>query len=72
MGGEKKVDILNIVLAILTVIAVTVVIWIIHEFTAPLPIHDSAAERADAVAKCKSMGGVFGNNGCYVNGVLQK
>ena len=71
MGREKKVDILNIVLTILTVIAVTVVIWIIHEFTAPLPTHDSAAERADAVAKCKSMGGVYGNNACYVNGEKQ-
>lgn len=72
MKGVKEIGILNTILIVLTVVAITVVIWIVHEFTAPLSQHDSMAERADAVAKCKSMGGVFGNNGCYVNGVLQK
>ena len=61
----------NLGIIILAIIALIVAIAAICAYSAPYPTHDPS-DRADAVAKCKSMGGVYGNNGCYVNGVLQK
>lgn len=72
MERYKKMIIRNLPLIILALIAFGMVVAVFITYSAPYPTHDTTQDRADAVAKCKSMGGVYGNNACYVNGVEQK
>lgn len=71
MERYKKTIIHNLPLIILALIAFGMVIAVFVAYSAPYPRHDTMQERADNVAKCKSMGGVYGDNACYVNGEKQ-
>ncbi len=51
---------LALILIIIGIIFVTRAVW--------LQTDRAMDERADDVARCKSMGGEYGENNCYVNG----